>query len=87
MTIYRAVELKEMLLKALNETGELEVDLSDVGELDTAGLQVLIVAKKQAAAQNKSLHLIGHSPAVLEVIELFNLAAYFGDSLVIASSV
>jgi anti-anti-sigma regulatory factor len=30
--------------------------------------------------------LVGHSPAVMEVFELMNVAAYFGDHLVMDSS-
>jgi hypothetical protein len=33
------------------------------------------------------LRLAGHSRAVLEVFDLCNLAAYFGDPLVISNSV
>jgi hypothetical protein len=29
---------------------------------------------------------VGHSPAVLEVFELLNVAAYFGDQLLMDSS-
>lgn len=85
MTIYRAAELKQTLLVSLDQAEELEVDLAAVSELDTAGVQILILAKKQALARQRKLRLIAHSPAVLEVLELLNLAAYFGDQLVIPS--
>jgi anti-sigma B factor antagonist len=32
------------------------------------------------------LHLVGHSDAVTEVFELLNVAAFFGDPLVVAAS-
>lgn len=89
LTIYQAAELKDALLgalAALPEQAALELDLSDVTECDTAGVQVLMVLKRAARAQGRELHLRGHSPAVLEVFELLNLAAYFGDPLVIAAS-
>ncbi|MDD2610150.1 MAG: STAS domain-containing protein [Giesbergeria sp.] len=85
MTIYRAAELKQLLLEPLQQPGAtLEVDLSGVTELDTAGLQLLILAKRTARKQDGQLRLMGHSPAVLNVFDLLNLAAYFGDDLVIA---
>jgi len=34
-------------------------------------------------ATQRKLHLVAHSPAVLEVLEMLNLAAHFGDPLVI----
>lgn len=83
MSIYRAAELKQALLAPLASGAALDVDLSGVTELDTAGLQVLLLAKKAAEARQCELRLAGHSPAVLEVFELLNLAAYFGDPLVI----
>ncbi len=82
MTIYRAAELKQTLLASLDQAKELEVDLAAVTELDTAGIQILILAKKQALAKQRKLRLIAHSPAVLDVLERLNLAAYFGDPLV-----
>lgn len=84
MTIYRAAELKPQLLEALAGAGELEVDLAGVTEIDTAGLQVLMLAKQTAAATGRSLRLTGHSPAVVDVFEMLDLASYFGDPLVIA---
>jgi hypothetical protein len=36
-------------------------------------------------AAKKELHLVAHSQAVLEAFELLDLAAYFGDPLVMPS--
>jgi anti-anti-sigma factor len=84
MTIYRAMELKQMIIIALAEVEDLEVNLADVTELDTAGIQILMLAKRQAQASQRQLRLTAHSPAVLEAFEVLNLAAYFGDPLVIS---
>jgi anti-sigma B factor antagonist len=84
LTIYRAAELKTTLLAALDalgEDGSLEIDLSKVSELDTAGVQLLLVAKQTARMQNKQLTLVKHSSAVLEVFKLVNLAWLFGETL------
>jgi len=86
LSIYRAAELKPVLLQALAKAeGGLEVDLSAVTEFDTAGLQLLMLAKQQAAALQRELHLVNHSPPVLEVFELLNVAAFFGDPLIVAA--
>jgi anti-sigma B factor antagonist len=84
MNIYRAQEIKDILLAKLAHASRLEVDLAGVVELDSAGLQVLLLAKQTALAQNRQLHLVAHSPAVLEVFELLDLGSYFGDPLVMA---
>ena len=44
LTIYNALEQKQQLLDALSATSRLELDLSQVAEIDTAGLQLLILA-------------------------------------------
>ncbi|MGM9512848.1 STAS domain-containing protein [Roseateles sp. DB2] len=83
LTIFRAAELKSEWLQALHDAdGTLELDLAGVTELDTAGLQLLMMLKREATAQGRPLRLHGHSPAVLEVFELLNVAAFFGDPLI-----
>jgi anti-sigma B factor antagonist len=84
MNIYRAAELKDTLLGKLRPAGTLEVDLAGVSELDSAGVQVLLLAKRSAQAIGCTLRLVAHSPAVLEVFELLDLSAQFGDPLVMA---
>ena len=87
MNIYRAEELKQTLLTALQHPGRMEIDLSGVSEIDTVGVQLMMLAKKTAQARQSELGLIHHSPAVLDIFELLNLVSYFGDQTVIAPSV
>ena len=82
LTIFRAIELKQALLA---DPAPLEIDLSGVTEIDTAGVQLLMMAKKAAQRAKRELRLVGHSPVVLEVFELLNVAAYFDDPLLLAS--
>ena len=84
MTIYTATELKSELAPHLSK-GQIEIDLSGVSEMDTAGLQLLILAKREATKHERILRLVGHSQAVLEVLDICNMAAYFGDPLIISS--
>ena len=83
LTIYNADALKEQLLESLGATQVLELDLSRVAEIDTAGVQLLILAKRESLRQGRTLCIVAHSPAVRETIDFFNVAAYFGDPLVI----
>lgn len=85
MSIYQASELKQQLLAGLHEERTLVLDLSGVTELDTAGLQLLMLAKRTARTNHCQLQLQGHSTAVLDVFELLNLVGYFGDPIVIPS--
>ncbi len=81
LTIYTAMELKDKLLAGLAATEELELDLSGVGEFDAAGLQLLVMIKQEAAALGKVLRFTGHSPVVLDLLDLSGLAGFFGDPL------
>ena len=83
LTIYTAAEQKARLLDALAGSNELELDLSQVSEVDSAGLQVLILLKREAARAGRPLKFCLHSGPVLEVIELANLSAIFGDQMVL----
>jgi len=85
MTIYEAAENKRMLLEALGRASELEIDLSGVTEMDTAGIQLLLLAKREAAKAGKAVRLTAHSPASLDAIDLCDLGGHFGDPVVISS--
>lgn len=85
MTIYQAEQLKAALLETLEKSSVLEINLSGVTEIDTAGVQLLMLAKETARAAQKELRLTAHSEAVVEVFELIDLVPYFGDPLVISS--
>ena len=79
MTIYRAKELKEALLAVLaRPEGPRRIDLSKVTELDSAGVQLLVLVRHLADRAGRELDLVGHSAAVREVLALFNLEAHLG---------
>jgi anti-sigma B factor antagonist len=80
MTIYEAAADKQVLLEALAAAKELEVDLSSLRELDTAGLQLLILLKRESLRAGTLMHLVGHSPASLDVLDTYNMSAYFAAS-------
>ena len=84
LTIYHAPEARTRLGEELAMDPELEMDLSGIEELDTAGAQVLLWCKREARARGRELPFTRHSPAVLEVVDQLNLAAAFGDTLLIA---
>jgi anti-sigma B factor antagonist len=83
LTIYTALELKDKLLNGLSANRELELDLSEVGEFDAAGLQLLVMIKQEASALGKELRFTGHTQVVLDLLDLSGLAGFFGDPLLI----
>ena len=83
LTIYNAGGVKSQFLDALEAHELLELDLSQVAEIDTAGIQLLVLAKRESLRQKRSLRIVAHSPAVRDAIDFFDLASYFGDPLLI----
>lgn len=84
MTIYNAAAQKLQLLDALAVCQELDLDLLKVGEMDTAGFQVLLLTKREAVKANKKMSLTAHSKPVTDFLDLFNMASYFGDPIWLA---
>jgi len=84
MTVATSVAVRDEILAALPAGGadEVEVDLSGVNEIDTAGLQLMLQLKRKCGTR---LRLVNHSPAVLQILDLSNLGAQFGDPVVIPS--
>ncbi|MGZ4959223.1 MAG: STAS domain-containing protein [Methylomonas sp.] len=84
MTIFTAGEQKTLLLAFLDSGDDLEIDLANVVDIDSAGLQLLILIKREAAQRGKTLRFIMHSKEVLALLELANLTTAFGDQVVLA---
>ena len=76
MTIYTCGELKPRLLEELaahpDATG---LDLSRVIELDTAGLQLLLMARRYASEAGRELSVANPSHVVTDVLEVCRLQA------------
>ncbi|HEY8977465.1 MAG TPA: STAS domain-containing protein [Burkholderiaceae bacterium] len=84
LTIYRAAELAVAMKTALAgvaEGGALELDLSEVAEMDCAGVQLLLAARRSATESGRSLRLAGRSAAVDEVLAILRLTGHFGDAV------
>jgi anti-sigma B factor antagonist len=77
MTVYTCRELKPRLLEQLTAHPDtIGLDLSRVVEFDTAGLQLLLMARRHASASGHELRVINPSRAVSEVLELCRLGAW-----------
>ena len=80
LTIYRAAELAAALrtaLAAVAEGGALDLDLSEVAEMDSAGVQLLMAARRSTDDSGRVLRLAGSPPAVAEVFRTLQLASHF----------
>lgn len=86
MTIFQAAELNETLLRAVRDNEGLEVDLVGVTELDTAGVQLMLVAQREASALGHALRWVGHSHAVREVVSRLGLESELGEAVSIVGA-
>ena len=86
LTIYHALEQKRLLLDALAAADDLELDLAQVSEIDSAGLQLLILLKNEALRAGKRVSIVAHSQSIRSVIDFCNLAAVLGDPLLIPAA-
>lgn len=85
LNIYSAPQIKLQLLQAVESAAQLELDLLKVEELDTAGLQVLVLAKREAIRLGHSLAIVAHSAEVQEALDLAGMVGWFGDPLLVAA--
>ncbi|AHC36947.1 sulfate transporter [Pseudomonas fluorescens] len=70
LTIYTVAELAGALLPQLGATPRMALDLSQVTELDGAGLQLLAVIQREAGIAGTALSVIGQSQAVTQALQL-----------------
>jgi anti-anti-sigma factor len=80
MTIYFGTEMKQQLLAALHaDTRDVVLDLARVTELDTCGLQMLLMVRVVAAAAERVFTVHAPSAAVADVLRLCGLNEWFGN--------
>lgn len=85
LTIHTLTEQRARMLEA-GAAVDLIFDLSGITELDGAGLQLLVAAKRQRLAAGQSLRLTGHSRRIREAMERCGLAGFFGDPQIITAA-
>ncbi len=72
-TVYRVHELREQLMTALSAGQPVVLDLADVAEFDGAALQLLLSARREAAARGTALHIRALSPMVSALLAQIGL--------------
>ncbi|UWE17214.1 STAS domain-containing protein [Herbaspirillum huttiense] len=82
LTIFQAAERKPELLHALTlSQTQVVLDLSGVDELDTAGVQLLLLLRRELAAGGRQLEIGVYSPAVLATLDLLQLHERFSPAV------
>ena len=86
LTIYTVAQARKDLNQRLAGDAVLELNLSGLEALDTAGVQLLVWLKRTAAAHGGTLTLAHHSAAVVEVLDLLKVTAELGDPILLSPS-
>lgn len=82
-TIYTAATEKQALQVLLDENDVVEVNLAQITEMDSAGLQILIALKAEAEKSHKKVSYVMHSKPVLDILEMTNMVSKFGDQVIL----
>ncbi len=77
LNIYTAASVQQQLLGALNGGHAINLDLGEVSEFDSAGVQQLLVLKRECDALGRALQITALSDCVREVLTLLNLNDLF----------
>lgn len=80
LTIFSVLDIRTRLLEVFASLDELDIDLGEVTEIDTAGLQLMLLAKRK---DGKTVRIFNHSDEILRLINLANVGKILGDPLLI----
>lgn len=77
LTIYAAAETHKQFMVALRDGRDIEISLADVTDIDSAGIQLLVLLKRECAALGRLFSLRAPSAAVLDALKVMHLDSYF----------
>ncbi len=83
--IYAAAAFRDELMPCLFDGTSFVFDLAAVSEMDTSCFQVLMQAKRECEKVGKEMQMVSHSPAMLDILDLYNMECFFGDPLLMLS--
>lgn len=78
LTIYTVAAYWERLQPELSRGAALQLELTKVTEIDSAGVQLLLALERISQQRGGRIELIAPSTPVQEMLQLFQLAAAFG---------
>ena len=73
LTIYSVQELKSLLLTAVDGNSDVTIDMSEVSEVDTAGLQLVLLARKELESRGLHLTLSAANSEITDTLNLFGI--------------
>ncbi|WP_049637931.1 lipid asymmetry maintenance protein MlaB [Methylophilus sp. TWE2] len=83
LNIYNVAETLAQIKAEMSKTLPIYVDLSEVDEADAAGLQILMAIRLHTLSHGLAFQLENPSEAVMALIELSDMAGFFGVTQVL----
>lgn len=74
LTIYHAALLQRRLLDALSAGRDVEVQLGEVGDIDSAGVQLLLALHREVTSLGRSCRLVGAPAGIVATLGLLGLS-------------
>ncbi len=81
LDIAGVVEARDHLLQILESGDSVRLDFSSLAEIDTAGIQLVLSMRKEAAARGKECRFVHPAPAIEEAFRLLGCAGVFDESV------
>lgn len=73
LTIYQAQQQYAELLELLAQHPILQLDLSQISDIDSSGVQILLQLVREAKKEAKQLSLVHATPVLIDVVSLLGL--------------
>lgn len=83
LNIYNAADTMTQVQAGMHKTLPIHLDLAEVDEVDAAGLQILIAIRSHTLSHGVPFQLENPSDAVTALIELSDMAGFFGVTQVL----
>ncbi len=77
LTIFCAMEVYQAHFQTIKLKPKVIFKLSSINEIDTAGIQILLMLFKEVSKQNSEYEVSSLSDVINDYIEIFNLSKHF----------
>ncbi len=74
LTIYSAQEYRKSIIAGFSAHKTLDVDMTDVDEIDTSGLQLLLAMNKELVTNGSEMTLVSVSDVTKDAIQVSRLS-------------
>jgi len=81
LTIFCAMDLYQEHIQKIKFKSKVIFKLSSVSEIDTAGMQIILILFKEIKKQSGEYEVSSISDVISDYVKLFNLENYFSPSI------